>query len=181
MRGPEINHPKLQQKLRAAEHNYNNAFGHVRQFLDCIANVKAGRAPFTPELVERLKTLKAVVLAHIKENEDIEDWMSSKLGGLSDYQALLLRDGNPEELERLNSQLQGNKLVRKMKQIGKMKKGATIRGRELNVLHDLEAGRAETHRNKINYKQMLQDLNEARGILGVPPSPPTTPRNYDFM
>jgi hypothetical protein len=184
MQGPSISHEDLRNRLKSEEDNLKNASAHVNNFLTTIEKAKAN-GTMSEQLVNELASLKATILQLIKNNDEIADFMFQQLFGLSEYQAVLMREGSPEELSRLNSDLSKKFKVRLLgnmpmeEQIEELGKSGTIK-RPKNLM-DASAVQGEVRRNRMNYQQLLSRLQEAREILGRQfnvNETPTTPRRY---
>src|ERR1700730_11535264 len=116
--GPAIHHPKLRKQFESARENVRQSTSHVHNFLHTIARGERDMNT-DPETLLELRNLKEVVTRQMHDNVKIEAFMNKELLGFSEYQTMILRGGNRDEIMRVREKL-SRKQIKRLTALGLM-------------------------------------------------------------
>jgi len=143
-----------------------------------------------PQTVVGLRNLKDVVARQMRDNERIEAFMNKELLDFSEYQTVILRGGNREEIKRIREKLTRKQVKRLTalglmlgpdgekptdQQIEEMTKSGKITREDWFM--DKKEGDQEIASLQLDCNRLLSKLNEASEIIRDPDPP--TPAEYE--
>ena len=188
--GPAIHNSKLRKQFESARENVRRSTSHVHNFLHTIARGERDMNTDQQTFLE-LRTLKEVVAQQMRENVQIQVFMNKELLGFSEYQTIILRGGNRDEIMRVRDNLSSEQIKRltalglmlgpngekptdqKIEEMGKSDKITREKW-----FTDKQEGDREVAMLELDYQRLLNKLNEASKILGGDPQAPPPPQ-YD--
>ena len=188
--GPAIHHPKLRKQFESARENVRQSTSHVHNFLCTIARGERDMKT-DQQTYDGLRNLKEVVTRQMRDNVQIEVFMNKELLGFSEYQTMILRGGNSDEIKRVREKL-SRKQIKRLTALGlmlgpngekqtdqrieEMGKSGTITREDWFT--DKKEGDQEVAMLQLDCHKLLAKLNEASEIIGRDPQAPP-PQQYD--
>jgi hypothetical protein len=188
--GPAIHHSKLRKQFESARENVRQSTSHVHNFLHTIARGERDMNT-DPQTLLELRNLKEVVTRQMHDNVKIEVFMNKELLGFSEYQTMILRGGNRDEIMRVREKL-SRKQIKRLTALGlmlgpngekptdqrieDMGKSDTIKREDWFT--DKKEGDREVAMLDLDCHGLLNKLNEAQQIIGSDPEAPP-PKQYD--
>ncbi len=144
-----------------------------------------------PQTLVGLRNLKDAVTRQMRDNVKIEAFMNKELLDFSEYQTMILRGRNPDEIKRVRDKL-SRKQIKRLTALGlmlgpngempteqrieEMEKSDSIT-RE-SWFTDKREGDREVAALELDCGILLSKLNEAQAIIGPDPEAPP-PKQYE--